>query len=144
MESVGPGGVGPDVRATREEAAKELQLEIKDGSSGKPNRAVELANMERGMPFLLQLPSVNPEPVARKYVDLLELGPLDEVIAEGVPSITAINAMMSKAAGQAATGNPATDPASQGGQGAQNAPGPQQHEGPPGPQPGFPATAPVG
>ena len=144
MEIVGPGAVWPDLSVTREEAAKELQLEIKAGSSGKPNRAVELANMERGMPFLLQLPAVNPEPVARKYVELLELGPMDEVIAAGVPSITAINAMMAKAAAQPATGDPATDPASQGGQGAQNAQGPQQNEIPPGPQPGFPAPAPVG
>jgi hypothetical protein len=39
VEIVGPGAVWPDMPQSREEAAKDLLLEIKAGSSGRPNRA---------------------------------------------------------------------------------------------------------
>ena len=133
----GPGAVWPEMSA--EDIADELYLDIKAGSSGRPNRAADLANLERGMPYLLQLPGVNPTPLARRYSDLLDID-LDEIIIEGLPSITAMNSMagtMAAAAAQPGTGDPKTDPGAQGDKGGDNAPKPAQNE--PGPQPAFPA-----
>jgi len=79
---------------------------------------------------------VNPEPLISKYETLLEFDP-DELVADGMPSMTAINAMMAKMAMGGAGGDPAAEGAAGSQGGAQNAPATQQNE--PGPQPGFPA-----
>jgi hypothetical protein len=138
IEIVGDGAVWPDMPQSREEVAKDLYLEIEAGSSGRPNQASELANLERATPMLVQLPGINPEPLARRYANLLNID-FEELVASGMPSITALNAMMAKAASQPATGDPASDPSSQGGEGGNNAPGPQQNEEEPGPQPAYPS-----
>lgn len=141
IEIVGEGAVWPDMPQTRQEIAKDLFLEIKAGSSGRPNRAAELANMERAMPTLIQIPGINPRPIVEKYNALLDLGfDIEELIVEGLPSITAMNAASGPAAAQPGTGDPATDPAQQGPQGGQNAPVPQATA--PGGQPGYPAPMP--
>jgi hypothetical protein len=147
IEIAGPGAVWPDMPMSREEANKDLILEIEVGSSGRPNQAAELAKQERGVPILLQVPGIAPAPVAKRLGALLGYD-VEELIAEGLPSITAINAMMAKmgagmgaAPGAEPTGDPATDPAQQGSEGATNAPSTVTNE--PGPQPGFPAPAPV-
>lgn len=136
IEIVGPGAVWPDTPQTRNEAAQEIYLEMAAGSSGRPNQAAELAKLERAMPYLQQMPGVNPEPLIRKYETLLEFDP-DELVADGMPSMTAINAMMAKMAMGGAGGDPAAEGAAGSQGGAQNAPSAQQNE--PGPQPGFPA-----
>jgi hypothetical protein len=147
LDIVGEGAVWPDSPESREEAAKELYLEVEAGSSGRPNKAAELANMERAVPMLQMLPGVNPTPIAKKYLDLLDID-VEDAISEGVPSITAINAIISKMAaapgaeGGAPTGDPRTDPGAQGAVGGQNAPSTQTNE--PGPQPAYTAPAPVG
>jgi len=123
IEVVGPGAVWPDAPVTRLEASKELVLSIKAGSSGRPNQAADLANIERGAPLLLQLPGLNPEPLAKKFADLLDLDP-DELFVEGAMSIIAQNALAGAAGGP--TNNV---PAAQGGQGG---------------APGSPAAAPGG
>lgn len=147
IEIVGPGAVWPDHPVSRTEASKNLMLEIEAGSSGRPNQAADLAKLERATPFLVQVPGINPAPIAKRYAALLEL-PMDEIIAEGAPSITAINAMMAAkaaAAGQApgappgqpqpGTGDPATDPNAQGGQGGNNIAVQPLNQ--PGPQPAY-------
>lgn len=138
-EIAGEGAVWPEL--DREQIAKELFLEIKAGSSGRPNKAAELANMERGIPYLIQIGGINPMTLARRYGDLLDLD-VEELIVEGMPSIVALNAMASKQGGQVqpGTGDTATDPASQGNAGAQNTQGPQENEGAPGGQPAYPVT----
>jgi hypothetical protein len=112
MEIVGKGAVWPE--QTREEIAKQIYLKIRAGSSGRPNKAAELANMERGMPYLIQLPGVNPYPLGQRYADLLEID-LDEIIVEGMPSIQALNT----SAGKGMTEGVGTedDPNAQGGEG---------------------------
>jgi len=147
IEIVGEGAVWPDMPETRANAAKELLLEVEAGSSGRPNQAQDLANLERVTPLLLQVPGVQPTPIGRRLAELIDLDP-DELMVDGNPSITAINAILSKAAQgapgaegggapQPGTGDPATDPNQQGGQGAMNAPGATLPA--PGPQPAFPA-----
>jgi hypothetical protein len=135
IEIAGPGAIWPEFN--REQVAKQLLLNVMAGSSGRPNKAAELANLERGMPYLLQLPGVNPFPLAERYADLLEID-MEEIIVEGMPSIQALNAQM----GNIALANPEAagrenDPNTQGGEGSNNAPSTQPNE--PGAQPSYQA-----
>lgn len=88
----GPGAAWPEF--SREEVAEELYVEIKAGSSGRPNKAGRIAAIEKTMPFLLQIPGLKP----RKLADML-LGEIDEGIElddfadESLPAIVAMNAM---------------------------------------------------
>ena len=138
IEIVGPGAVWPDHPQSRAEASKHLQLKIEAGSSGRPNQAAELAKLERSVPMLVQLGGLNPKPLVKRYGELLDLT-VDDFVAEGMPSVVAINAAMSKTAAGAqaqTTGDPASNPADQGAAGGQNAPVADQRP-PPG-QPAFP------
>lgn len=114
VKIVGPGAAWPEM--TREEIMEEVFLEIEAGSTGKPNRAAELANIERIMPFLLQIPGMEPRWLAKELLkrldDKLEL---DSAFADQVPSIVAMNMQRRDGTG---------DPALQGapGGGADNAP----------------------
>lgn len=128
----GAGAVWPQM--TAQDVAEQVYLVIKAGSSGKPNRAAELANMERGIPLLTQIPGVNPTPIAEKYADLLDLG-LEDMIVEGIPSIVAMNALAGRPQPPAGAAN---DPNAQGGQGGANAP--QQPGQAPGGQPARPVA----
>lgn len=111
----GDGAVWPKLSSA--EVAEEIFLEIKAGSSGRPNRALKLANLERIAPFILQSPSLNPEWWLKKLLTNLDDDiDLDEAIIAGLPSITAMNANA-----QPSTGDPATDPNQQGSQGGNNA-----------------------
>lgn len=128
-EIAGQGAVWPEI--DREAVIKQLNLKVRAGSSGRPNQAAQLANMERGMPYLLQLPGVNPYPLAHRYADLLEIN-LDDIITEGMPSIQAMNAQVGRAT--QGSGGP-NDPAAQGNQGSTNQKSTQTNE--PGAQPSF-------
>jgi hypothetical protein len=111
---VGPGAVWPEL--TRLDVMEEILLEIEAGSTGKPNRAAELQNMERIMPFLLQIPGIDPQWLAKELLkrldDKLEL---NEAFADQVPSIVAMNQLQ-----RPGTGDPALQGSPQGG--ADNAP----------------------
>lgn len=153
---VGPGAVWPDAPPSRQEISENLYLDVKAGSSGRPNRAVELANMERALPMALQIPGFNPRPILDKMMSLLDID-MEDATAENMPSVTAMNAMMVKAqqappppgpGGPGAPPGPGLpptglgaggpgNPAMQGAAGHMNAPpiGGAQ----PGPQPGMPA-----
>lgn len=130
VQIAGPGAVWPEM--SNQEIADEVHLEIKAGSSGRPNKAQEMANFERVAPFLLQTPGITPGWMAKHMIQLID-DSLDytEAITEGLPSITAQNGAV-----QPGTGDAATDPNQQGGQGANNKPGVTQ--GNEGPQPAFP------
>jgi len=133
IEIAGPGAVWPDMPPTREEIAKDLFLEVQAGSSGRPNAAMEVANLERAMPHLVLIPGINPEPIAKKYADALEID-MEDFYVEGAPSMTALNAM---------AGSPmpmGADPNAQGPQGGNNAEQPAGNE--PGGQPAFPTPSP--
>ncbi len=139
MKLAGPGAQWPELN--RQQIAEDLELQIKAGSSGRPNRAAELANMERGMPFLIQIPGLNPTRLGEKYSDLLELSDDGgkDFFLPSMPSIVALNAMASKPSPQPGNGDPASDPGAQGDAGAENAPaagGNEQQS-----QPAYPADA---
>jgi len=109
----GPGAVWPQL--STQDVADELLLEVEAGSSGRPNRATEIANIERLAPLLLQMPGVKPDWLVKQLIMRLDdrLDPTD-AIAAGLPSIVTQNAM---AKGMQAMGN---NPEDQGGNGANN------------------------
>lgn len=108
----GPGAVWPEL--TAQDIASEVLLEIEAGSTGKPNQAAELRNLERVLPYIIQIPGIDPSWLAKQVLkrmdDKLDL---DAALAEGAESIVAMNGMKT-----------ATDAAGmgQGGAGGANAP----------------------
>ena len=142
-EIAGPGATWPNM--SRAEIAQELLLEVQAGSSGRPNRDKDVAILERLLPFMLQVPKVNPEWLLKQMVERIDDRiEIEDAILSGMPSITALNALAAKAAqpggdpaaggapggsgavtpngGGASAGQGPNDPALQGGQGAMNAP----------------------
>jgi hypothetical protein len=112
LEIAGQGAVWPEL--TRAEVAKELWLETKAGSSGRPNQAQEAARFERLAPLLIQVPGVSPRWLAERAILIADDdADLDEAISEGLPSIAAANAVR-----QLGAGGP-NDPNAQGANGSQ-------------------------
>ena len=145
---VGPGAIWPEF--TKQEVAEEMFLEVQAGSSGRPNKQLEVANFERMAPLLMQIPGVRPQFLAKESLKRLDDNlTLEDMFLDGLPSIIALNSMANAPAGPGDTGaGPAgapdgvasagtpQDPNAQGAEGAQNAPNPQVNE--PGPQAAFP------
>jgi hypothetical protein len=129
----GAGAVWPEFAP--EEISEEIYLEIEAGSAGRPNRERDLANFERVAPFLLQTPGIDPEWLAKLQIKLLDARiDYSDAITAGLPSITTMNRQT-----QVGTGDPATDPAQQGGAGAENAPNDDTSAG--GPQAAMPVAS---
>lgn len=97
IDIVGPGAVWPDAPQSRMSIAKELELDIKAGSSGKPNAQLEFSNLEKAWPILQLVPGFNPVPLVEKVCMLLDID-LEDAVAQGLPSISAMNAMAQKMA----------------------------------------------
>lgn len=113
----GPGASWPTMSA--QDIADELMLEVAAGSSGRPNKAAEIANFERLAPTIMQIPGIDPAWFAKEAIRRLDDGlDLTEAIKAAIPSIVAQNAMQQ--AQQTAMGEPSL----QGGSGAMNAPTP--------------------
>lgn len=121
IKIAGDGAVWPEV--SKLEAAEEIYLEVQAGSSGRPNKAQEMQNMNMILPYLLQMPGIDPtwlaSEVLKRMDDKLDLS---NALAQGIPSITAMNAVQQpQSAGELPPGGP---PEAQGPQGAKNAPTP--------------------
>ena len=88
----GPGAAWPEL--TAQEIAEEIYLEIEAGSTGKPNQAAELRNMERVLPYIIQIPGIDPKWLAKEVLkrmdDKLDI---DAALADGVGSIVSMNGM---------------------------------------------------
>lgn len=127
-EIVGPGAMWPVL--TKADVAKEIFLEIEAGSSGRPNQAQELQNFERLAPVLMQIPGIKPQFLAKEALKRMDdKVDVDEAVAEGLPSVTAMN-------GGKLPGMPGqADPNAQGPQGGNNAPAP------PSPRPDAPTPS---
>jgi hypothetical protein len=89
-EIAGEGAAWPQLK--RKEIADELMLSVEAGSSGRPNKAQDIANLERIMPFLLQMPGINGEWLAREVVKRMDdrIDPSDAV-QSGAMSAMAMN-----------------------------------------------------
>lgn len=113
---VGPGAVWPVMSA--QEIADELVLEIEAGSSGRPNKAAEVANFQQLAPIIMQIPGLDPSWLLKQAIARMDdnLDITDALVA-GLQSIVAMNSQkqMAVAAG------PEQDPNAQGAEGAQNA-----------------------
>lgn len=148
-EIAGPGAVWPEL--SREEIAKEIYLEIEAGSSGRPNKALEIANMERLAPFIVQIPGLKRDWLLRQMMMRLDENvELEDAFDITLPSVIAQNTIDAAPTGaalaggaegapsqvQPSTGDAATDPAQQGGKGGMNAIGVPNSL--PGPKPDFP------
>lgn len=116
----GRGAVWPEL--TLEDVAGELYLEVEAGSSGKPNAAQEIRNWREMLPFLIQMPGIQPTWLARESLRRLDdRMDLTDALADGLPAIVSMNRMS-----QAGPEDPGSAPEAQGGEGGQNgAPKPQ-------------------
>lgn len=124
IEIVGPGAVWPEWTAS--EISGELYLEVQAGSSGRPNKQLEIQNYRDFTPLALQIPGLQPikwlEEGIRRMDDRLEV---QDFIDANMPAIMAMNRMQ-----QIGTGDPGSDPNQQGGEGGNNAQRPQGRSAP--------------
>jgi hypothetical protein len=127
---------------TKDVVARDLYLEIRAGSSGRPDQAQELQNFERLAPILMQLPGIKPAFMVKQALKRMDDKiDIDEAIADGIPSITSMNG--AKMPGLPGVG----DPNAQGPQGASNSPAPPSPSPqsptpqPPTPGPGGPSAS---
>src|SRR3546814_16653073 len=67
---------------SREDVISEIFLTVKAGSSGRPNKAAEIANRERALPFIVQLPGSAgvANAMLTDYLDLLDIDHGDAVL----------------------------------------------------------------
>ena len=122
---VGPGAKWPEFN--REDILNEICLEIEAGSTGKPNNAAELQNIERIIPFLIQIPGIDPGFLAKELLKRLDdKMEFSEAITGGFPSIVAQNQLQG-ARENVQRGGEA--PEAQGGRGRGNAPQPSPRGG---------------
>lgn len=126
----GRGAVWPEM--SLEDIASEVYLEVEAGSTGKPNAAAEIRNWREMLPFLLQMPGIQPTFLARESLRRLDdRMDITDAIADGLPAIVAMNRMS-----QVGPADPGAAPDQQGGEGGGNG----------APQPGIPSgsVAPMG
>lgn len=130
-EIVGPGAVWPEL--TRDQMAKELDLEIEAGSTGRPNQAQEIMNFERLAPILMAIPGIVPERFAKEAIRRLDDRlRVEELYDPNVPSINAMNQMAGQPPGGLQQNGGPDAPSSQGDQGSSNAQQPARQAGSPG------------
>lgn len=114
----GPGAYWP--QETVLDIADQIYLDVAAASTGKPNQAVEINNWKTMLPFLIQMPGISKDWLAKETIRRLDDdADLTEALAASVPSIVAQNRNMIQ---QAAAGPPPGAPGPQGG--ADNGPQP--------------------
>lgn len=114
IKIAGEGALWPQM--TLEDIATELYLEIEAGSSGKPNQVQEIRNWKEMLPFLLQMPGIDPVELVRESLRRLDDKlDLTRLIKPDAMAIVALNRMTG------ATPAPGAMPEDQGGAGADNA-----------------------
>jgi hypothetical protein len=95
MEVVGPGAVWPQL--TAEDVAKNVWLEVDAGAEGLPNKQQEVSNMVQLVPLLQRVPGISPEWMAKELIKRMgDNIDMSEAFAEGVPSMEALNQLMSR------------------------------------------------
>lgn len=129
-EIVGPGAVWPEF--SKDQIAKEIFLEVEAASTGRPNKAQEVQTAQAIMPFIMQIPGISPEWLAREMLRRMDdRMDLTDAFASGLPSIQSMNRPAPSAAGPGKPGAPGAggegkgsekDPSAQGPAGGNNAP----------------------
>ncbi len=102
---VGKGSVWPDDPALRADFLNEVSMQIQAASSGRPNKALEIANFERLAPMLLQA-GANPQAIIREAIRRLDdrIDPIEFFPVGGAP-------MQEPTSGGAPTGSAPNKPA---------------------------------
>ena len=86
----GPGAMWPTMSSM--EVSEELLLTIEAGSSGRPNKASDIANFERLAPTLIQIPGIDPTWLAKEAIRRMDDSlDLTEAVRATLPSIVAMN-----------------------------------------------------
>jgi hypothetical protein len=131
QEIAGPGSVWPEMN--REQIASELYLEIVAGSNGRPNKLQRQQALQQLVPFLIQIPGINPQWLGQKLIEAIDDSiDLSEAFIANIPSIQMLNN-----APQPQPGAPGSeDPNAQGGEGGNNAEKADQQPQGPRPAPG--------
>jgi hypothetical protein len=102
----------------RDQIAAEMHLEIVAGSNGRPNKVQRQQALQQLVPFLIQIPGVNPQWLGQKLIEAIDDSiDLTEAFTSNIPSIQMMNN-----APPMQPGDPgAEDPNQQGPEGANNA-----------------------
>ncbi len=125
-EIVGEGAIWPEM--SQDQIQKEIFLDVVAGSNGRPNRAQRQQALQQLVPFLLQVPGVSPEWLAKLLIEAVDDSiDLTEAIVQNIPSLMTMN-------NQAQATGATDDPNAQGGAGANNAQQPAQPSQGAGPQ----------
>ena len=124
---VGPGAVWPS--ANRQDFLNAIYLEVVAASSGRPNKAMEIQNMQQLGPLLMQA-GANPMFLVREMIRRLDDRIDPEEAFPLVPPSSLLSSAGKQAAGPPPQGGP-SGPQQQGGppmpSGPKSAPAPQQH-----------------
>jgi hypothetical protein len=116
QEIAGPGAIWPQMN--REQIQKEMHLEIVAGSNGRPNKIQRQQALQQLVPFLIQIPGVNPQWLGQKLIEAIDDSiDLTEAFTANIPSIQMLNQAPPPQPG----GVGEQDPAAQGPEGANNA-----------------------
>jgi hypothetical protein len=87
---LGPGAAWPAL--TKDEVAENLYLEIKAGSTGRPNRQQDMQNAQIIFPMLMRIPNISPEWMARELIRRMDdRMDLTDAFVESAPSMDALN-----------------------------------------------------
>ena len=86
QQIAGPGAIWPEMN--REQIANEMGLEIVAGSNGRPNKVQRQQALQQLVPFLLQIPGVNPQWLGQKLIEAIDDSiDLTEAFTANLPSI---------------------------------------------------------
>ena len=126
---VGPGAVWPQLN--KQMVADNVFLEVDAAASGPPNRQQDVQMLSQLVPLLQRVPGISPEWLARQLIRRMgDDIDLTDAFAEGLPSMEALNQLMSQPQPP-----PGAGPAPQGaGKGPPRPPGPGQDPNAQGPQ----------
>ena len=95
LRVVGPGAVWPAL--DKQMVADNVWLEVDIGANGPPNRQEDVQVLTQLVPLLQRIPGISPEWLARQLIRRMgDDIDLTEAFAEGVPSMEALNQLMSK------------------------------------------------
>jgi hypothetical protein len=139
---VGPGAVWPQLN--KQMVADNIWLEVDVGANGPPNRQQDVQVLTQLVPLLQRIPGISPEWLARQLIRRMgDDIDISEAFAEGVPSMEALNQLMSKppAAPGAAGGPPGPEGPTGAGRGPPRPPGPGSDPNAQGPAGANPAAA---
>ena len=137
QQIAGPGAIWPQMN--RDQIQSEMYLEIVAGSNGRPNKVQRQQALQQLVPFLMQIPGVNPQWLGQKLIEAIDDSiDITEAFTANIPSIQALNNAPPPQPG----GPGAEDPTQQGSEGAMNAQGPDIQ--PQGVAPALPGMGGVG